>query len=571
MHFLNEQNILLFLVQLFLLLFFTRGLGEVFRRIHQPPLTAEILVGIIFGPTLLGRLSPSLYRAIFPSDPAQNFMLETVAWLGVFFLLLEAGLEIDVANAWRQRADALKIALAGIVIPMVITFCATVFIPDSYLVDPSRKLLFALFMATVMSITALTIVARILQDLSLNKTDMGLLVLTALSINDVLGWLIFTVVLILFTSSQFVLTHLVSVFSFALIFVVVCLTVGRRLTEKMLWMMKKNQMPEPSSSLTFICLLGILCGAIAQKIGLQALLGFLIAGIMASGAKALSERTRHIISQMVYAIFVQLFFENIGLRIDFIKNFDLFLVFFIGGLSIFGKFIGAWVGTLVSSVSKEVRVPIAIAHIPGGVMEIVVGALALENHLITEKIFVAIICSSVGSSMLVGPWLSYSIKRRKQVSVVEFFLQRVILSDIRVADRESAIVQLCELVGLQKNMPPTDIIVENVLKREREMGTALADGIAVPHARLSGLTRPVIAFARSLSGIDWDSSDGKPAQMVFLILTPASDDALQIQILRAIARVTSDEKMRRQILKAADNQKIWDILHHFFTAQSISQ
>ncbi len=113
MHLINEQNIFLFLVQLFILLGLARGLGELFRRWKQPALTAEILVGIVLGPSILGRFFPSVHGVIFPPDPVQQNMIETVGWLGVLFLLLETGLEVDFSSAWRQRGDALKIALAG--------------------------------------------------------------------------------------------------------------------------------------------------------------------------------------------------------------------------------------------------------------------------------------------------------------------------------------------------------------------------------------------------------------------------------------------------------------------------
>ena len=89
-HFISEQNIFLFLVQLFVLLGLARGLGELFRRWKQPALTAEILVGIVLGPSILGRFFPSVHQAIFPPDPVQQNMIETVGWLGVLFLLLLA-------------------------------------------------------------------------------------------------------------------------------------------------------------------------------------------------------------------------------------------------------------------------------------------------------------------------------------------------------------------------------------------------------------------------------------------------------------------------------------------------
>lgn len=122
MHYLSENNIFLFLVQIFLLLGLSRVLGDILRRWHQPALPAEILVGIFLGPTILGRFFPHVQAAIFPVNPIQMTMLDTLAWFGVFYLLLETGLEIDLLSAWRQRSEVLKIAIADVVIPMSIAF-----------------------------------------------------------------------------------------------------------------------------------------------------------------------------------------------------------------------------------------------------------------------------------------------------------------------------------------------------------------------------------------------------------------------------------------------------------------
>src|SRR5689334_16467794 len=111
MHYLNEANILIFLVQILLLLGLSRAAGEIFRRLHQPSFPAEILVGVLLGPTIFGRYCPELHNIIFPLEMSQRIMLETVSWLGVFFFLLQTGLEIDFSSAWRQRGDALMIAL----------------------------------------------------------------------------------------------------------------------------------------------------------------------------------------------------------------------------------------------------------------------------------------------------------------------------------------------------------------------------------------------------------------------------------------------------------------------------
>ncbi len=258
-------------------------------------------------------------------------------------------------------------------------------------------------MATVMTISAMPVAARALHDLNISKTDMGFLIMSALSVNDIIGWLLFTMVLGFFTQSDLELTKTLVIFGATAGFTVLCLTVGRWFANAAISQIRRREMPEPATSLTFISLLGVLCGAITQRIGIHALFGFFIAGVMAGQARALSERTRQVISQMVYALFVPIFFAGIGLRIDFLTHFDPFLVVFIMVIGIGGRFLGAWLGVSLTQLPRDDRMPISVAHTPGGAMEVVIGLLALQFGLITQPVFVAIVFGAVFSSIILGP------------------------------------------------------------------------------------------------------------------------------------------------------------------------
>ncbi|MFH2145189.1 MAG: cation:proton antiporter [Candidatus Omnitrophota bacterium] len=571
MHYLNEHNIFIFLIQIVVLLGLARGLGELFRRWKQPPLTAELLVGVLLGPTIMGRFMPFWHQAIFPNDLIQQNMLETVAWIGVLFLLLETGLEIDFASAWRQRGDALKIAVTDIVVPMVIAFIPCFLLPDHYLANTEQRLLFAVFMATVMTISAMPIAARALHDLKLSKTDLGFLIMSALSVNDIIGWLIFTLVLGIFTRGTLDVLNVFITAGSTIAFTALCLTVGRKLADKIITGIKIRKMPQPGIPLTFICVLGALCGAVTQKIGIHALFGFFIAGIMAGGSRALSENARQVISQMVYAIFVPLFFVNIGLKIDFLKSFDIFLILLISVIGIAGRFLGAWLGVNLTKLPKTNRLSIAVAHTPGGAMEIVVGLLALEYNLITEPIFVAIVFGAVISSVILGPWFNYSIKKRKEISVLEFFSSRGVIDRLKQKERNKAIEELCELAASQDDMPDAESIYQAVIFREEEMGTGIEEGIAVPHARLTDIKGPIVVFGRSTDGIDWNAPDGKLSHFIFLILTPEDDYDSQVQILGVIAKAFSESAFREVLLKAADSNAIWSVLQKAFFFKHVTR
>jgi fructose-specific phosphotransferase system IIA component len=572
MYYLNEHNIYIFLLQIFLLLALARGLGELFRLFKQPPLTAEILVGILLGPTILGRFAPEIHHYIFPPDAMQQAMLETVGWIGVLFLLLHTGLEIDLVSAWRQRTEAFKIAVYGVVIPLFASFLCIYFLaPDRILAHTCPRLFFGFFMATAMSITAVPVTARALHDLRLSKTDLGYLIMSALSLNDILGWIVFAVILAVIMQVGATLSAIGVTILIIIVFTVAALTIGQFLAAAAIKRFKYLNMPEPGTPLTFICILGLLGGAITARIGIQALYGFLIAGIMAGQSPALSERTRQIFAQMVNAIFVPLFFAGISLKLDFFKDFDIGIVLLVTFIGLGARFCGAWLGVYTTGISSTNRLSIAIAHTPGGAMEIVMGMLALQHGLITEKVFVAITCGGVFSAMLLGPWLGYSISKRKKISVLEFFLRDALIANLRETNRDDALHKLSETAAEQEHIAQPDLLYQAVLNRETAAGTAMEEGVAVPHARTELVRRPSVVFGRSAGGIEWNSPDGKPAQFIFLILTPKTDDEAQVQILGHIARAMSKPETRHEILAAPDVQTIWNILHKVLAPEQIKR
>ena len=550
MHYLDESHIFRFLAQLFMLLLCARGLGELFRRWKQPALTAELLVGIALGPTLLGRYLPGLHAALFPPDALQQGMLETVAWLGVLFLLLDTGLEIDFSIAWRQRGSALAIALSDIVIPMVVAFVPVLFLPDVFLADPSRRLLFGLFMATVMTISAMPVAARCLHDLNLLKTDLGFLTMSALAVNDIIGWVLFAIILGLFTQTSFALGSILLVFAGTLGFSVLALTLGRPFSARIFDAMKAREFPEPASSLTVTLLLGLLFGAITQKLGVHALFGFFLAGIVAGEAKSLSEDTRRVISQMVYSLFVPLFFANIGLKIDFAANFHLGPVVLICVVGIAGRYLGAWFGVTLARVPRVNRNLISIAHTPGGMMEIVVALLALEAGLITRAIFVAIVFSAVFSSVVMGPWMARALARRRAVSPAQFLDERALVAQLPGGGRADVLRLLAAKVAALAAPVAAHQIEQLALAREKEFGTGIGHGVAIPHVRLDHLRNPVLAYGHSPEGLDWDAPDAEPVHHIFFLASATGAEDLHVQILAQIARAMAKSANRLRLADA---------------------
>src|SRR5205085_8201935 len=100
MHALTERSVFVFLLQFALLLGAARVMGAAAEKLRQPSVLGELLAGVLLGPAVLGRLLPGLHGALFPADPTQEHLLEMLSWLGMIFLILRTGLEVDL-RLWR--------------------------------------------------------------------------------------------------------------------------------------------------------------------------------------------------------------------------------------------------------------------------------------------------------------------------------------------------------------------------------------------------------------------------------------------------------------------------------------
>ncbi|WP_319200606.1 cation:proton antiporter [uncultured Ilyobacter sp.] len=559
MHYLNEGNILLFLIQLFVILSLSKFFGILLKRIKQPTVTSDILIGVFLGPTILGRVFPAFQLKLFPIDAIQQNMIETVGWLGLFLLLMTTGLEINFSSVWKQKKDALKISLSDIIIPIMVSVFPILLLPDKYLIMPENRITFSFFVATIMTISAMPVAIRGLHDLNILKSDTGFLIVSALTINDVIGWIIFTIILSIFTQESLQIDKIAYIIIFTLLFVYMALFHVKKLLNAFLFKISEQRLETTAEALSVVILLGIAFGIITMKIGIHSLFGFFIAGILAGESKYFSQKSRTSIEQIVYAIFAPIFFVNIGLKIDFLANFDIFLAFLITAIGIFGRFLGAWVGSFFSKKSKIDKLIISVAHVPGGEMHIVVSLLALEYGLISKEIFIAIVFGAIFSSIIMGPWLAFLIKKSKNISLKEFLSKKLIIQDLDAITPSEAIEKISALISANKKIE-YEVIKTQVLSRENMSNTSIEEGIALPHARLEIIDKPVIAFAFSKEGIYWNSPDGKKTKFIFLILTPKNDNIIQLKIIRELITLIKNKEVQNNISAQRTGDSIYKIL-----------
>jgi len=547
---LTEHNVLVFLVQVLVLLTLARTMGELMARLGQPAVIGELVAGILLGPTVFGHISPELHSSIFPMDATQHGLLQIVSWFGILFLLLSTGLEINLSAAWKQRGESMKIASVGVAVPMILGFIVF------YGMDHS--VMFAAFMATAVAISAIPVIARVLHDLELLKTDLGLHTLSAFALNELMGWAAFTFVLSFAAGTS--PSKALMVTAWVVGFSALCLTLGRKMCNMALSHLGSVQQPRPGLILSFLCCVGLICGVVTNSLGSHATLGFLLAGVMAGGSKYVSQRTRETVEQMMHAVFVPLFFAGIGLRFDFFKEFDLSLVAAVLIVGIGGKFVGAWAGAIWAKQPRSDALSMGLTHIAGGSMEIVVAVVGLQYKLIDGSGFTALLLTAVISSIAVGPLVAWSIRRRRGMRVMDLFLRSATAPHLNCRDRWEVIRELCIKASEQPDMPSADELYEAVCARENTMGTGMEKGMAIPHARLYNISAPVLIFGRCVRGVYWDCLDGLPVNLVFLLLTPIEETGTQVQILSGIATAFSDDHTRNRLLEAGTAEAAFEML-----------
>lgn len=407
---LSHADVVHLLVQLSVMLVMGRLFAEVARKLHQPAVIGEIIAGILLGPTVLGMLQPEWFEALYPTGSGAGIVLTGFVQVAVVMLLFIAGLEVDLHIVWQQGRQAVTTSFFGLIIPFSIGFTFPYFFSEFFGInDVNARLTFALFMGTAMAITALPVIVRILMDLNIFKSKMGMLLVASAMVDDLVGWLIFSVILGLIGKGGGSMP-LLNTIILTIGYTVFMLTIGRGILNRILpWVNKK--LAWPGGVLSISLALCFLAGAFTEYIGIHAIFGAFIMGVALGDSEHFSERAKEIVHQFINNIFAPLFFVSIGLRVNFIANFDIVLTLVIIAIAFTGKIIGSGLGARIGGFSWKESLAAGFGMNARGAMEIILGLIALENGLINEKVFVSLVIMALVTSMTSGPLMKWSLNR----------------------------------------------------------------------------------------------------------------------------------------------------------------
>lgn len=398
---LGHNELMILLASIGAVLILARIFAELGKKIKMPIVMGEILLGIILGPTVFGSISPDTFSYFFPKVGAAKVAMDGITNLAVIMLLFVAGMEVQLQIILKQGKTAVYTSFTSMVIPFILGFGAVWFFPDFFHYTPDRKLVYALFFGIAMAVSALPVITRILMDLNLFKTKVGMVIIAAAIFDDLTGWLIFSFVLSLM-GQEGEITNIWFTIGMILGFGLFMLIVGRWIINHVLpWIQKNLSWPGGVLSISLgFCFLG---AAFTEYIGLHAILGAFIVGIALGDSVHLQEREREIIHQFVTNVFAPLFFVSIGLKVNFITNFDWQLVTLVLFLAMICKVFGASLGAYLGGLTKRESLAVGFGLNARGAMEIILGTLALEAGLIDSRMFVALVVMALLTSMISGP------------------------------------------------------------------------------------------------------------------------------------------------------------------------
>ncbi|RLG82940.1 MAG: hypothetical protein DRO39_08990 [Thermoprotei archaeon] len=374
----SEESILL---EILLIVVAAKALGELFDRFSMPRVIGELVAGILLGPSALGLVRPS------PE-------LEALAMVGVVFFMFSAGLEVNLRSLMRRFREGLLVALAGVAVP----FTMGMALGYRHSLDLAQS--FAL--ATCLSITAIGLSVRVLMDLHMLTTRVGLTIVNAAVDDDVIGLVLMSAAFAL--ALEEVEFHNVALAMVtAIAFLAAGFALGIAITRSVRARLRFGRLlglhtRNPSLKLGIAIAFALLFGYLARVSGLHEIVGVFIAGMILN--VLLGESAEREIIDFTFAFFALLFFAYIGVKTDLRAlagatwfTAELLVAAFAG------KIIGGALGSLAAGLSPREAVVVGIAMNSRAAVELAIAGTFYSLGVFTPEIFTAVVIMAAVTSV----------------------------------------------------------------------------------------------------------------------------------------------------------------------------
>jgi Kef-type K+ transport system membrane component KefB len=408
----TEHQVLVFLVQIVVLLVVARLLGQLCRSIGQPSVVGELAAGVILGPSILGHFAPDVFEWIFPGGPVQSGMLFTVGWLGVMLLLVVTGFETDLTLISRLGRAAFWVTAGSLVVPFGFGLLGGFLAPDSLVGADTGRDVFALFLATALTISSLPVIAKILTELRLLRRNFGQLTLACAMANDVIGWVLLGLIAGLASSGRLDLRSLLATLAGLVVFLGVAATVGQRIVDAVLQAMRRRNIGL-GGWVTMSITLALGLGAITQALGVEAVLGAFIGGILLGRSRYARHDVEEHIETATVSFLAPIFFATAGLRVDISLLGDpeiLLWTAIVIGLASVSKFVGSMIGGRIAGLERREGMALGTALNARGALEIVIATVGLSLGVLNDASYAIVVVMAIVTSVMAPPLLRLLVR-----------------------------------------------------------------------------------------------------------------------------------------------------------------
>lgn len=404
----NLQLAVHFFLQIAVILLFCRLVGSVALRFGQPQVVAEMLAGVLLGPSLFGLLWPEGQEWLFPWDRAQTARdtqsyLFPVSQLGLALYMFVVGLEFRVDIVQRRLKSSIAVSVAGMVTPFVLgAGLAWVLFQHTELFPEKTSLMEGmLFLGASMCITAFPMLARIIHFKKLTGTTMGTVALGAGAIDDATAWCLLAVVLASFDNNW---SHALWNIGGGVIYVSLALLVVAPLLRRAQgWMIREGKLTE--AGLVVALSLMALGAWFTDLIGLHAVFGaFIMGAAMPRGAAARDLIAR--IEPLTVALLLPLFFTYSGLntKIGLLNSGFLWLMCLaVLAAAVIGKGVACWLAARATGVSNREALGIGTLMNARGLMELIIINIGLQRGIISPALFAVLVIMAVVTTLMASP------------------------------------------------------------------------------------------------------------------------------------------------------------------------
>ena len=399
-----------FLAQAAVIVAAARALGPVARRFGQPMVVAEVIAGILLGPSLFGWLAPSASTVLFP--PSSMGFLGTVSQLGLVLFMFVVGLELDPALLRGRGRAAVAISQASILLPMLLGGGLAFALHARFASAGVALLPFALFLGVAMAITAFPVLARMLRERRLVRTDVGSLALACAAVDDVTAWCLLAFVVAV-TRAAGLRTAIATT---ALTFAYVALMLG--VVRPMLAQMARSWRNTGASQRTIptILLLLLVSSFATEAIGIHALFGAFLLGVIVPREGDVAATLIAKVEDLVVLLFLPLFFAYSGLRtqLGLISSAStLAVTALVIAVACVAKFGGAYIAARLTGIAPRPAAAIGVLMNTRGLMELVVVNIGLDLGVISPSLFTILVLMALATTIATTPLLDVLMPARR--------------------------------------------------------------------------------------------------------------------------------------------------------------